>query len=237
MGWDYASTIADEVERPERTYPLGILLTVALVVVTYVLPVWAARRAGLDPRDWSTGAWVDAGNAIGGRWLGTAIVLGAVVAAFGAFNSLVMSYSRVPVALAEHGVLPKVLAQRDPTTRAPRVAIAACAVAYAACLGLGFSRLLVLDVFLYGASLVLEFIALVMLRIREPDLPRRFRVPGGLAGAIAVGVVPTALLVAALVSSIRDGAAGPELVLGAVLLNLGPLIYWIRARRRRATTS
>jgi amino acid transporter len=210
---------------------------VALVVVTYVLPVWAARRAGLDPRDWSTGAWVDAGNAIGGRWLGAAIALGAVVGAFGAFNSLVMSYSRVPVALAEHGVLPKVLAKRDATTGAPRVAIAACAVTYAACLGLGFSRLLVLDVFLYGASLVLEFIALVMLRIREPDLPRRFRVPGGLAGAIAVGVVPTALLVVALVNSIRAGAAGPELVLGAVLLNLGPLIYWIRTRRTSVTTS
>ena len=44
-----------------------------------------------------------------------------------------------------------------------------------------------LDILLYGASLVLEFLALIVLRIREPQLLRPFRVPGGMFGAIAVG--------------------------------------------------
>lgn len=230
MGWDHASTVAPEVKRPERTYPLGLCATVALVAVTYILPVWAARRAGIDPRDWSTGSWVSAGEAIGGRWLGTAIVICAVLGAAGAFSSLVMAYSRIPVALAERAELPRVFARRDPRTGAPRVAIAACSVAYAACLGLGFERLIFLDVLLYGVSLVLEFVALVVLRIREPNMPRPFRIPGALFGALVVGALPTALLAAAVISSIRQGVSRLELILAAVILNAGAVIYWARRR-------
>jgi len=39
MGWDYASTVANEVDRPQRTYPLAMAGAVALVALTYVLPV------------------------------------------------------------------------------------------------------------------------------------------------------------------------------------------------------
>ena len=51
-----------------------------------------------------------------------------------------------------------------------------------------------IDVLLYGASLMLEFVALVALRIKEPTLRRPFRVPGGMLGAIGVGVFPLLLL-------------------------------------------
>ena len=42
--------------------------------------------------------------------------------------------------------------------------------------------------------MLLEFIALIVLRVKEPDLPRPFRVPGGLLGAIFIGVFPMLLL-------------------------------------------
>jgi hypothetical protein len=45
--------------------------------------------------------------------------------------------------------------------------------------GLRFESLVTLDIMLCGASLVLEFAALVVLRIRRPEMPRPFRVPGG----------------------------------------------------------
>jgi len=45
------------------------------------------------------------------------------------------------------------------------------------CLGLGFERLVTIDILLYGASLSLEFVALVVLRIREPELRRPFAFP------------------------------------------------------------
>src|SRR5260370_32096732 len=99
--------------------------------------------------------------------------------------------------MAQGGVIPAGLVWRTRGTGAPWVAILGCSVAYCCCLGLGFGRLVLFDVLLYGLSRSLEFIALVVLRVREPNLPRAFRVPGGLVGAVVVGVLPMALLVVA----------------------------------------
>ena len=118
------------------------------------------------------------------------MVLGGMMSAFGMFNALVMSYSRLPLAMARDGMLPKIFAKTSARTDAPWVAILACATCWALCLGLGFKRLVTLDIMLYGASLMLEFVTLVALRIREPELKREFRVPGGLTGVITGRRVP-----------------------------------------------
>ncbi len=231
MGWDNASTIALEVHRPARTYPLAIMLTVALVAVTYIVPVAGAAAAGIDAAGWSTGSWVDAGRTVGGRWLELGMVGGGIACGVGMYSALLLSYSRLPFAMAEHGLLPAWLKKTDPKTGAPSAAILACSVTYAACLGIGFRRLVELDVLLYGASLVLEFVALVVLRVREPSLPRPFRIPGGVLGTAALGVVPTILLVAALWEG-KDEKLGPvpTIAIAAFLALLGPLVYAWRPR-------
>jgi len=95
-----------------------------------------------------------------------------------------------------------------------------------------------LDILLYGASLVLEFLALIMLRRREPELPRPFRVPGGLAGAILVGVGPTLLLIVALVKNRSEqldlGRFGniSTLALGLVLMAAGVVYYYALGRAK-----
>jgi len=234
MGWDNASTVAGEVERPQQAYPAAMIIAVILVTATYLAPVWAVRRAGLDPATWSTGTWVTAADAIAGNWLGTLVVIGGMVGAIGTFNALVMSYAQVPVVLAEDGFLPRVFTRRTARTHSPWVAILVCAAAYALCLGFGFSRLVLLDVLLYGLSLALEFIALVVLRIREPGLARPFRVPGGLPGAIVVAVLPMALLVAAAFTAADVlGDRRLALLVGASLALIGPLLYWAAVRYRR----
>jgi amino acid transporter len=231
MGWDNASTIAGDVARPQRTYPLAMLAAVALVALTYVLPVAALGWSGVDTRGWTTGSWVSAAAALGGRPLGIAVVLGGVVCAAGMLNALMMSYSRLPLVLAEDGFLPAALARRHPVTGAPWVAIVVCAVAYMAALRIGFERLVELDVMLYGLSLVLEFVALVALRLREPGLPRAFRVPGGLAGAVAVGVLPTLMIAAALWQGRHDRVGGFSVAaIGGLVIGAAPLVYALRKR-------
>ena len=131
---------------------------------------------------------------LGGPLLRVGLALGGMISGFGMFNALVMSYSRLPLAMAQDGMLPQVFGKLHPRSRAPWVAILVCAIGWAMCLGLGFERLVTIDILLYGASLSLEFVALVVLRIREPELPRPFRVPGGLFGAVAVGIAPMLLL-------------------------------------------
>jgi amino acid transporter len=194
MGWDNASTIATEVERPQRTYPRAMLATVGIVALSYVLPFAAMWMTGLAPTAWETGSWADIAGALGGPLLRIGVVLGGMISAFGMFNALVMSYSRLPLAMAQDGMLPSIFGKLQRRSRAPWVAILACAIGWALCLGLGFARLVTLDILLYGFSLMLEFAALAVLRFREPNLPRPFRVPGGLFGAIAVGIPPMLLL-------------------------------------------
>src|SRR6202023_3714751 len=184
MGWDNASTIATEVERPQRTYPRAMLVAVSIVAASYVLPFAAMWMTGLRPTAWETGSWADIAGLLGGPLLRIGVVLGGMIRAFCMFHTLVMSYSRLPLAMAQDGMLPGVFGKLQKKSRAPWVAIIALAACWAMCLGLGFARLVTLDILLYGASLLLEFMALAVLRFREPELARPFRVPGGLFGAI-----------------------------------------------------
>ena len=65
MGWDNASTIAQEVERPQRTYPRAMIAAVVLVALTYVLPFVATYLVGIPSSafgadgSWATVAGVD----------------------------------------------------------------------------------------------------------------------------------------------------------------------------------
>ena len=88
-----------------------------------------------------------------------------------------MSYSRLPAALAEDSYLPKIFTHVNEAS-VPLIALFALGTVWAAALGLNFNRLVMLDILLYGTSLVLEFVALAVLRWKEPELDRPFRVPG-----------------------------------------------------------
>ncbi len=237
MGWDNASTIAQEVERPQRTYPRAMIAAVVLVALTYVLPFAAVYLTGVPSTVFGAdGSWATVAGAIGGKilgfeWLRFLIVLGGMMSAFGMFNALVLSYSRLPLAMARDGMLPKFFGKKSARAKAPWVAIIFCATCWALCLGLGFRRLVTLDIMLYGLSLMLEFVTLVALRVREPELKRGFRVPGGLTGAILAGVFPLLLLSLAMVESNRETVLGLNgLLFGMVIIGAGFLIYFVTGK-------
>jgi amino acid transporter len=226
MGWDNASTIAAEVERPQRTYPRAMLAAVLIVAVSYILPVAAMWMTGLAPSAWDTGFWADVAGIMGGPVLRVALALGGMISGFGMFNALVMSYSRLPLAMAQDGMLPKIFGQRHSRSRAPWVAIVVLAILWAPCLLLGFERLVTIDILLYGASLGLEFAALICLRIREPELPRPFRVPGGMFGAIAIGITPMLMLGFSIFRSEHETVAGmSSFAFGMILMAAGVVVY------------
>jgi amino acid transporter len=163
---------------------------------------------------------------LGGPLLRIALILGGMISGFGMFNALVMSYSRLPLAMAQDGMLPRVFGKLHPRSRAPWVAIVFLAVCWALCLGLGFERLVTIDILLYGASLALEFVALIRLRFREPDLPRPFRVPGGKIGAIAIGIAPVLLLGFSVIRSKAEQVLGvSSFAFGMILIGGGVAAY------------
>ena len=227
MGWDNASTIATEVERPQRTYPRAMLVAVLIVALSYIVPVAAMWMTGLSSTAWDTGFWADIAGMLGGPLLRFGLAMGGIISGFGMFNALVMSYSRLPLAMAQDGMLPKIFGKLN-RRRAPWVAILALAVCWAMCLGLGFERLVTLDIFLYGGSLGLEFAALVVLRVREPELPRAFRVPGGMFGAVAVGIAPMLLLGFSVIRSESEQVLGmSSFAFGTLLIAAGVVAYFL----------
>jgi amino acid transporter len=226
MGWDNASTIAEEVENPQRTYPMAMVLAVAIVALSYAIPIAAMSRSGIAPGSWETGSWAAFASSVVAPWVKTAIVIGGAISSFGMFNSLVMSYSRLPLVLAEDGYLPKAFTWIAKNTGAPWVAVIFCAIGWAACLGIGFERLVTLDILLYGSSLLLEFAALIALRIAAPDLNRAYRVPFGNAGPWLVSAGPTLMIVLSVVYSGREQIAGMNAFLfGSLVIVVGVLLY------------
>jgi amino acid transporter len=236
MGWDNASTVAQEVENPQRNYPRAMLAAVAITAVSYIVPLGAMALAGLPAGSFSTGDWTTAARTIGGSrygpWLGMAVVAGGCITGVGMFNALVMSYTRLPMVMAEDGMLPRALARRN-RRGAPWVAILVCGVAWAMAIGLPFERLISIDLILYGAGLLLEFVALAVLRIREPELQRPFRA-GNQVTACLLGVGPAALIGYALFVSRGEKLTGSVSALGvaAAVALLGPVLYPLTARRR-----
>ena len=239
MGWDNLSTIAGEVERPQKTYTRAMLGAVVLVVAGYLVPVAAVAQMGIDPNKWTTGGWVDVGRIVGGEYLALAIAIAGILGAVGSFGALMMSFTRLPVVMAEDGYLPKVFAKRHGRSGTPWVAVIACALFWAMCYPLGFERSLILDVLLTGLSILLEFWALAALRIREPKLVRPYRVPGGTVGAFLIGIPPLALIITALVRNSEESVGRTnELVIGAAVVAAGIALYFLTRlvkSRKRAT--
>ena len=227
MGWDNASTIATEVENPQRTYPRAMIWTLLAIIGSYLLPIGAAWFFGIPLSAWSTGSWAAIGGSIAGPLVRDAIVIGGMLSAVGMLNSLMMSYSRLPAALAEDNYLPRVFTLVNKAS-VPLIALFTLATVWATALGMNFNRLVMLDILLYGASLVLEFISLAVLRFTEPGLERPFKVPGGKFGAIALGIFPTVLLVLAAIYADHSG------ILIGVGAWLAGIVTWFGIKLYRA---
>jgi len=236
MGWDNASTIAGEVKNPQRTYPLAMFGAVTLITISYIIPVYALSRTGMDPSGFTTGSWVQAAAHLGGPWLGFAIIAGGMICGLGMCNALVLSYSRVPFAMAADGMMPAWLTKIHPRTGAPWVSIIVCSIAWIACLPLGFDKLIAIDIMVYTVSLLLEFAALIALRVREPNLERPFKIKGGIGVLVALSIGPAVVLTLALIQNSGE-RAGPfsTLILGGLLVLGGVATYFLTPAHRAAS--
>ncbi|HEV2751772.1 MAG TPA: APC family permease [Gemmatimonadales bacterium] len=234
-GWDNASTIGGEIEHATSTYPRALARTLPFVTVVYlvsIIPVLA-----LTPwTSWTDGAWPDLARAVVGPWLARWIALAGVVSAFALFNALLLAYSRIPLVLAQDGLLPRPLAVMDPRGT-PRNAVLVSAVVYSVFALLPFGGLLAGDVLLYTAALALEFAALLRLRRVEPELRGAFRLPAGVPVLGLLAALPVLLLVVAVALEVRSRTIGlPGVLVALCLAAAGPLAYAaLLGRGARAT--
>ena len=231
--WDSVSTYAGEVANPRRNYPLAITAALTIAVLSYLIPVVAGYSVTTDPAVWSSDAgWPVIARMIGGRWLGIVVGAAGMVSTWGLFNSQLLYASRLPFVLARDGWLPKFLAGVSNDAVAPKAAIFTLCGLCALFTAFTFSGLALIQCLLYSAALTLEFLSLLMMRLRYPDAPRMFRIPGSWVGLGYVLIMPFAFAVLVVVSAFGDWHAVPaQLAVVAGVAVAGVLLYFFRHKR------
>jgi amino acid transporter len=143
--------------------------------------------------NWKEGYFPQVAAKIGGHWLSAWLATAGLVSAMGLFNALLCTSSRVPYAMARRGALWRSFARLHPRHATPWVSILVNSVGVASLISFSFKELVQVDMFLYALALILEFAALIWLRITEPDMPRPYRVPFGMPGVITLSAPPAVL--------------------------------------------
>jgi len=181
-GFDMVATVGEEVEKPKRTLPLAILLTLGIVLLLYFL-VTAATAAVL-PRSalGSLSPLSDAADQLFGRPGQQLIAFAAILTTAATVNAVLVATSRITFAMARDGLLPRFLAHVHPSTNVPRVAVltngAILALIALSTLSGSDAVLLLARVgnFLYVLQFVFPLATLVVLRRRSKMVPS-FRTP------------------------------------------------------------
>jgi amino acid transporter len=228
-GYEQMSSVAEEVENPQRNYPLALALVVPLSVATYFLPTMFSLAALGDWQKWHTGYFSDAARLIGGPWLGFWMTVAALLTNLALLNATVLTSTRMPSAMAEDGYLPAALMKRHPRYGTPWVAILISSLIYASLAFHTLTQLLTVYVWLRIAVTILTVLAAWQLRRTQPDIARPFRIPWRSAGLAYVVIAPLVMCAVALLGS--DPFArrwGPVAVL------LGPLMYFVFRRAKMA---
>ena len=228
-GWDNAGCCAGEVDEPQRSYPRAMAATVVLVTLIYLLPIAVGVSAATDWPAWKEGYFPTVAAQVGGSWLGMWLTLAGLVSAVGMLNALLCTSARVPFAMAERGMLFRRLATLHPRYATPWFSIVVNSLGLAALIPFSFQKLIEVDMFLYATALVLEFAALIWLRLKRPEMSRPYRVPFGIPGVIAISVPPVALC---LLSIVLSNGATKYVSLGSIAIGL--LVYYLQSRSSEA---
>ena len=178
-GWDGLSTVAGDIDNPRKNYPKALAISIPMITAIYLIPtVIALGVVGTSDVEWTAGAFTVVAEGVGGGWLAVVMSIGAVVSAVGLFSAWLLSYSRIPFALASDGCLPPGLAWQHPTRDTPVRSIIIAGIICSLVTLLPFEQLAALSVLVGGCVIMLEFLTLIVMRRRHPELPRPFRVPG-----------------------------------------------------------
>jgi amino acid transporter len=227
-GYEQLSTVAEEVENPQRAYPRALAVVVPLSIAAYFLPTLAGLGSAGNWEQWHTGYFSEAARLIGGPWLGTWMTLAAMVGFVALLNSTVLTTTRMPFAMAEDGYLPAALTRKHSRYGTPWIAIVVSAVIYALLAWQSLAQLISVYIWLRSATTVLTVLSAWKLRRTRPEMPRAFVIPGGRVGLFYVVAAPVVMSLVALLGSDRFALIG-----GAVAMVLGPVVYRGVASRSR----
>ncbi|XAR59957.1 hypothetical protein NMG60_11033149 [Bertholletia excelsa] len=194
--WDSVSTLAGEVDKPQRTFPAALFSAVIFTCSAYIVPLLAVTGSvTVDQSQWETGFMANAAEIIAGKWLKIWLEVGAVLSAIGLYEAQLSSSAYQVLGMAELGFLPKIFGVKSKWFNTPWLGIL-----IATLISLGVSYMNFTDIvssanFVYSLGMLLEFASFVWLRRKFPAMNRPYRVPMGMAGVLVMCLIPSAFLV------------------------------------------
>lgn len=230
-GWIHVGNIAGEMKNPSRDLPraitgglLGIMVIYVLVNFVYLHSLPFGAIAGNENTS------MDVASHIFGGFGGKLITIGILVSIYGTLNGYTMTGMRLPYAMALENELPfsKQLRQLN-RFQIPYVAgIFQLVLAIALMFVGGFDTLTDMLIFVIWLFYTLVFVAVIKLRITEPDLPRPYKVP-------LYPVVPIIGILGGLFIIVMTLISEFQLAVIGLLLTLAglPLYFYMQKRKRQ----
>jgi ethanolamine permease len=169
---------AEEAKEPERNVPKGIIAGMGALLVTAVTVLFLVPGAG------GAKAMSESGNplveALGDSTMATVVNYIGLAGLIASFFSIIYAYSRLLFALSRAGYLPRAISVVN-SRKAPMLALVVPGV-IGFVLSLTGQGAMLLNMAVFGAALsyVLMMVSHIVLRVREPGMPRPYRTPGGI---------------------------------------------------------
>jgi basic amino acid/polyamine antiporter, APA family len=227
-GWEQMNMVAGEIRDPERSIPRALLLGIAIVVLAYVGANAAYLRAlGRDGLAMSAAPAADTAGRMLGASGATLMTLAVTVSILGFIAVALMAQSRIAYAMARDGLLISAIGRVHPRFGTPYLAIlimGAWAVLLLIITRGKMGGLLTANVFPSWIFQGLAAASVLVLRRREPELPRPYHVVG-------YPLVPLAFVGAAIVGVVSAFVSAPGMsMVGVALLVTGVVVYRLRVR-------
>jgi APA family basic amino acid/polyamine antiporter len=182
IGLDAVSTAGDEVKNPQKTMPRALIGALFIVIGIYLLVAISAVGAqpwsdfeGQSEAGLSRILEIITGNTV---WA-TILALGAVISIFSVTLVTMYGQTRILFAMGRDGMLPKIFSRVSPQTQTPvnnTIIVAVVVAVLAAFVPLDY----LIDLVSIGTltAFIVVSLGVLILRYRQPDLPRGFKVPG-----------------------------------------------------------
>ena len=181
IGIDAVSTAGEEVKHPHRNMPLAIMFALLIVTALYVLvslvAVAAQPYTQFEGQEAGLAAILE--NVVGATWPGTLLAAGAVISIFSVTLVVIYGQTRILFTMARDGMVPELFHRVNPRTRTPvpnTIIVAAVIALLAGLIPINFLAEMTSVGTLVAFAVV--SLAVIILRRREPALPRPFKVPG-----------------------------------------------------------
>ncbi len=226
-GYEQCSSVAEEIENPQRNFPRALAIVVPMAVATYFLPACLSLAALGNWQDWNSTYLTTAAKLIGGGWLGVLMTVAAVLCSVSLLNATMLTSTRMPSTMSEDGYLPPVLGAKHPKYGTPWIAILISSTIYALLAFQTLAQLLTVYVWLRILVTQLTVLAAWRLRQTQPGLKRPFVIPWGNVGLAYVVIAPLLMSTLALVGSDKFA-----LKWGPIPVVLGIVAYFVFPKRK-----